>query len=60
MLPRVVETYDIYFNVQAKRRSLHVNGYCGTQQNSDICQVLKKSVYLQILRHHKNTALKKK
>ena len=48
--------------------SVHINGFVapslifiltvvsGIQQKSDICQVLK--IYLQILRHHKNTALK--
>ena len=53
MLTSLVGKYDIYFKVQAKRRSLHVNGYCDTelifgvdcvsdtQQKSDICQVLK-------------------
>ena len=49
----LVENYNKYFKVQAKRRSVHVNGYCGTelnlgtdtQQISDICQVLKKSIF---------------
>ena len=38
-LTSLVEKYDIYFNVQAKRRSVHVNGYCGTELNfgSDCC-----------------------
>ena len=53
MLTSLVEKYDIYFKIQAKRRSVHVNGYCDTGLNfgidccighptkSDICQVLK-------------------
>ena len=38
-LTSLVEKYDIYVNVQAKRRSVHVNGYCGTELNfgSDCC-----------------------
>ena len=31
MLTSLVEKYDIYFNAQAKGRSVHVNGYCGTE-----------------------------
>ena len=31
MLTSLVEKYDIYFEVQAKRCSVHVNGYCGTE-----------------------------
>ena len=31
MLTSLVEKYDIYFKVQAKRNSVHVNGYCGTE-----------------------------
>ena len=38
-LSSLVEKYDIYFNVQVKRRSVHVNGYCGTELNfgNDCC-----------------------
>ena len=35
VLTSLVEKYDIYFNVQAKRHSVHVNGYCGTVLNFD-------------------------
>ena len=39
MFTSLVEKYDIYFNLQAKRRSVHVNGYCGTELNfgTDCC-----------------------
>ena len=36
MSTSLVKKYDIYFNVQAKRRSVHVNGYCGTELNFGI------------------------
>ena len=35
MLTNLVEKYDIYFNEQAKRRSVHVNGYCSTELTFD-------------------------
>ena len=31
MLTSLVEKYDMFFKVQTKRRSVHVNGYCGTE-----------------------------
>ena len=36
MLTSLVEKYDIYLNVQTKRRSVHVNSYCGTELYFDI------------------------
>ena len=35
ILTSVVAKHDIYFNVQAQRPSVHVNGYCGTGLNFD-------------------------
>ena len=60
MLISLVKKYDIYFNVQAKRRSVYVYGYCGTELNfgTDCCighptkiwyMPNSKNIYLQIL-----------
>ena len=66
MLTSLVEIYGIYFKqrdvqymlmvIVAPTLILILTVVSGIQQKSDICQVLK--IYLQILRHHKNTALK--
>ena len=66
MLTSLVEKYDIYFKQRDVRYMLMVivapslililTDVSGVQQKSDICQAQKNN--LQILRHHKKTALK--